>query len=88
LNPRPPGYENLSDEIFWYNLANLFKGFILYELFETLQAISLGLFVNSSYAIMIGDEKISNWYISIVSVISIYIMSKLKRRFEKWMVLL
>jgi len=43
----------------------------LYELFETLQAISLGLFVNSSYAIMIGDQRISNWYISIVSVISI-----------------
>jgi len=55
----------------------------MYELFETLQAISLGLFVNSSYAIMIGDNKIVNWYISLASVLSIYIMAKLKRRFEK-----
>ena len=54
----------------------------MFELFETLQAISLGLFVNSSYAIMTGDIRISNIYISIVSVISIYIMARLKRRFK------
>ena len=54
------------------------------ELFETLQAISLGLFVNSSYAIMVGDMRLTNWYIAIMSVGTIYVMAKLKRRFKEW----
>jgi len=50
------------------------------EFFETMQNVSLGLFVNGSFAIMQEDLRIVNFYIMDITTFSMYIFSFLKRR--------
>jgi len=48
------------------------------SLFETLQQVSLGLFVNGSYGLMQGDMDIQNVLIVIVTIKSMHIFNRLK----------
>ncbi len=50
------------------------------EFIETLQQISLGLFVNGSYGLMQGDYDIQNTLIVIFTIGSMYGTAKLKRK--------
>jgi len=52
------------------------------EVAETLQQVSLGLFVNGSYGLMQGDLDIANSIIVISSVIGMFLFNKLKRKYE------
>ena len=52
------------------------------SLFETLQQISLGLFVNGSYGLMQGDYDIQNTLIVIFTIGSMYGTAKLKRIYD------
>ena len=52
------------------------------EFIETLQQISLGLFVNGSYGLMQGDYDVQNFAIVIFTVGSMYGTAKLKRRYN------
>ncbi len=49
------------------------------SLYETLQQISLGLFVNGSYALMQGDFDIQNALIVLVTIKAMYLFNRLKR---------
>ncbi len=50
------------------------------SLFETLQQISLGLFVNGSYGLMQGDIDVQNVLIVIVTIRAMYVFNGLKER--------
>ena len=50
------------------------------SLFETLQQISLGLFVNGSYGLLQGDYDIQNFLIVVITIKSMYIFNRLKDR--------
>jgi hypothetical protein len=52
------------------------------EFIETLQQISLGLFVNGSYGLMQGDYNIQNFIIVIFTTASMYGTARLKRRYD------
>ena len=47
-------------------------------LFETLQQVSLGLFVNGSYDLLHGDYDIRNFLIVLFTVSGMYIFNHLK----------
>jgi hypothetical protein len=49
---------------------------------ETLQQISLGLFVNGSYGIMQGDIDIANTTIVITTIFGMYGFNRAKRRYN------
>jgi len=51
------------------------------EFIETLQQISLGLFVNGSYGLMQGDYNIQNFIIVTFTIGSMYGTARLKRRY-------
>ena len=53
------------------------------SLFETLQQISLGLFVNGSYGLMQGDFDIQNILIVTITVKSMYIFNRLKEYYDR-----
>jgi len=48
------------------------------SLFETLQQISLGLFVNGSYGILQGDYGIQNILLVVVTIKGMYVFNHLK----------
>ena len=52
------------------------------EFIETLQQISLGLFVNGSYGLMQGDYDIQNFIIVTFTIGSMYGTARLKRRYN------
>lgn len=52
------------------------------EFIETLQQISLGLFVNGSYGLMQGDYDLQNILIVIFTIGSMYGTARLKRRYD------
>jgi hypothetical protein len=52
------------------------------EFIETLQQISLGLFVNGSYGLMQGDYDVQNTLIVIFTIGSMYGTARLKRRYD------
>jgi hypothetical protein len=49
------------------------------DLVETLQQISLGLFVNGSYGIMQGDFNWKNNLIVIITIKAMYFANRIKR---------
>ena len=52
------------------------------SLFETLQQISLGLFVNGSYGLLQGDYDIQNFLIVATTIKSMYIFNHLKENVD------
>jgi len=51
------------------------------DLVETLQQISLGLFVNGSYGVMQGDLSFKNILIIVVTTKAMYMFNRIKRSF-------
>lgn len=49
------------------------------DLVETLQQISLGLFVNGSYGLMQGDIHFQNILITVLTIKSMYMLNRIKR---------